>query len=58
MCTLEEQIAQVEAVLRQRYFPLVPKGPGMRRLAALPAPAAPTDGPTTPRTAESRGPVT
>ncbi|MBX3384143.1 MAG: AIPR family protein [Phycisphaeraceae bacterium] len=30
MPTREEQVAQVEAVLRQRYFPLVPQGPGNR----------------------------
>lgn len=33
MPTREEQVAQVEAVLRQRYFPLVPQGPGNRSAA-------------------------
>lgn len=28
--TREEQVAQVETVLRRRYFPLVPQGPGNR----------------------------
>ncbi len=30
MPTRDEQVAQIEAVLRQRYFPLVPQGPGNR----------------------------
>lgn len=30
MPTREEQVAQIEAVLRQRFFPLVPQGPGNR----------------------------